>query len=84
LAGGRLPGRTWEPDVLVTYRGRAGVLEIDGPHHNRRRAFDTSREHLFRQSGVALVDRVTVEAIVNPDELMTILKRFLKWLAETR
>ena len=34
LASGRLPGKTWEPDVLVTYKKRVGVLEMDGPQHN--------------------------------------------------
>lgn len=57
LAGGRLPGKTWEPNVLVTYKGRAGVLEIDGPHHDVRRAMDLSRDHLLLDSGIAFVVR---------------------------
>jgi hypothetical protein len=84
LAGGRIPGHTWEPDVLVTYKGRAGVLEIDGPHHNTRRAMDISRDHLLRDAGIAFVDRVPVEAVSNPSELEAVLRRFLKRLAETR
>lgn len=84
LAGGRVPGRTWEPDVLVTYKGRAGVIEIDGPHHNGRRAMDTSRDHLLRDAGVAFVDRITVEALDNPAELTAALQRFLRRLSETR
>jgi hypothetical protein len=58
LAGGRLPGKTWEPDVLVTYKKRAGVLEIDGPHHNARRAIDMTRDSLWLDAGVAFVDRI--------------------------
>ncbi len=84
LAGGRIPGRTWEPDVLVTYKGRAGVIEIDGPHHNSRRAFDITSDHLLRQAGVAQVDRITVEALNNSTELDGVLRRFLKWLGDTR
>jgi hypothetical protein len=84
LAGGRVPGRTWEPDVLVTYKNRAGVLEIDGPHHNARRALDVSREHLLHDAGVGFVDRVPVEALSDPDELDAVLRRFLKRVAETR
>jgi hypothetical protein len=84
LAGGRLPGKTWEPDVLVTYRRRVGVLEIDGPQHNARRAMDMSRDSLWLDTGVAYVDRITVEALMNPRELGTFLRKFLKRLAETR
>ncbi|MFD5164182.1 hypothetical protein ACFWMJ_40115 [Streptomyces hawaiiensis] len=63
LPNGRGPGHTWEPDLLVTYRGRAGVLEIDGPNHRVRRAMDTSRDHLLRDAGIAYVDRIAVEVI---------------------
>jgi hypothetical protein len=82
LPNGRVPGHTWEPDLLVTYRGRAGVLEIDGPDHRVRRAMDTSRDHLLRDAGVAYVDRIVVEVIDNPQELLTALKRFLRRLRE--
>lgn len=84
LAGGRIPGRTWEPDVLVSYRGRAGVLEIDGPHHNTRRALDTTRDHLLRDAGVGFVDRIPVEALENPTELTATLRRFLRRLGEVK
>lgn len=83
LAGGRIPAKTWEPDFLITYRGRAGVIEVDGPHHNTRRAFDTTREHLLRDAGIAFVDRVPVEAVGNPSELNAVLRRFLRRLSET-
>ncbi|QKV93631.1 hypothetical protein HUT19_19245 [Streptomyces sp. NA02950] len=82
LPNGRVLGHTWEPDLLVTYRGRAGVLEIDGPDHRVRRAMDTSRDHLLRDAGIAYVDRVPVEVIDNPQELMASLKRFLRRLRE--
>ncbi len=84
LPGGRVPGHTWEPDVLVTYRGRTGVLEIDGPHHNNRRALDNSRDHLLRDAGIAFVDRVTVEALDDPNELYAVLRRFLRRLGDTK
>jgi hypothetical protein len=82
LAGGRLPGRTWEPDFLVTYRGKSGVLEVDGPHHNGRRAMDTTRDHLFHDAGIAFVDRIPVEVVSDPDELNAVLRRFLRRLGE--
>ncbi|WP_309225873.1 hypothetical protein [Streptomyces lunaelactis] len=84
LSNGRISGRTWEPDVLVTYKGRAGVLEIDGPHHNARKALDTTRDHLLRDAGVAYVDRIPVEALEDSKELLAALQRFLRRLTETR
>jgi hypothetical protein len=84
LAGDRIPGKTWEPDVLVTYKSRAGVLEIDGPHHNARRAMDITRDHLLRDAGIAFVDRIPVEALADSKELEAVLRRFLKRLAEAR
>lgn len=84
LAGGRVLGRTWEPDLIVTYKGRAGVLEIDGPYHNQRRAMDVTRDHIFRDSGVAFIDRIPVEAVDDDGELMGALRRFLRRLGETR
>ncbi|MEV6226858.1 hypothetical protein AB0L88_03055 [Saccharopolyspora shandongensis] len=82
LAGGRVPGRTWEPDFLVTYKGRAGVLEVDGPHHNGRRAMDTTRDHLLRDAGVGFVDRITAESLDDAAELNAALRRFLRRLGE--
>jgi hypothetical protein len=84
LAGGRLPGKTWEPDVLVTYKKRAGVLEIDGPHHNARRAMDKTRDSLWLDAGAAFVDRIPVEALSDPREFDASLRKFLKRLSETR
>ncbi|WBO64935.1 hypothetical protein [Streptomyces camelliae] len=82
LPNGRVLGHTWEPDMIVTYRGRAGVLEIDGPNHRVRRAMDTSRDHLLRDAGIAYVDRIPVEVIDDAQELLTVLKRFLRRLRE--
>lgn len=84
LAGGRVPGRTWEPDVLITYRGRAGILEIDGPSHKVRRAIDIPRDHVLLDTGIAFVDRVPVEVVSNPKELTYTLRRFLRRLEDTR
>ncbi|MFI5966189.1 hypothetical protein ACIA8J_29005 [Streptomyces asoensis] len=84
LPNGRIARRTWEPDFLVTYKGRAGDLEIDGPHHNARRALDVTREHLMRDSGIAYIDRVPVEALEDRAELERVIDRFLRRLAESR
>ena len=82
LPGGRVLGRTWEPDVMITYKGRAGIIEVDGPDHNRRRALDQTRDHLLYDTGIAFVDRVPVEALQDPAELNLTLRRFLRRLAE--
>lgn len=84
LAAVRIPGRTWEPDFLVTYKRRAGVLEIDGPHHNVRRALDVTRDHMWLDAGVAFVDRIPVEALSDPEELEASLRKFLRRMTETR
>lgn len=82
LPGGRVLRHTWEPDVLVTYKRRAGILEIDGPDHNRRRALDQTRDHLLLDTGIAFIDHVPVEALQDASELNQILHRFLRRLAE--
>lgn len=84
LPNGRIAGRTWEPDFLVAYKGRVGILEIDGPHHNARRALDVTREHLMHDSGIAYIDRVPVEALENRAEIERVIDRFLRRLAEPR
>ena len=84
LPAGKLPGRTWEPDVIVTYHKRVGVLEVDGPHHTGRRANDMSRDSLWLDAGVAHAHRIPVEALNDPRELDAALRKFLKRLAETR
>ncbi|MCA2229646.1 hypothetical protein [Nonomuraea aurantiaca] len=84
LPGARVLGHTWEPDILVTYKGRAGVIEIDGPHHKGRRALDATRDHLYRDAGVAVIDRIPVEVLSDASELGMCLRRFLKRLGEAR
>ena len=43
-----------------------------------------SRDNLWLDTGMAYVDRITVEALANPRELEAFLRKFLKRLAETR
>ncbi|MFG1686994.1 hypothetical protein ACGFNP_42995 [Nonomuraea sp. NPDC049269] len=80
LPGMHIPGHTFEPDVLVTLKGRAGVIEIDGPHHIKRWAFDKSKDYLLENAGVALISRIGPEDIDNPKELEAFLDRFLRKL----
>jgi hypothetical protein len=63
LPGVRLrSGHTWEPDVLVIGRGRALIVETDGPHHRgeRRYADDRNRDLQWQRCGVPVV-RLAVE-----------------------
>lgn len=63
LPGVRLrAGHTWSPDVVVIGRGRALIVETDGPHHRRptRYVDDRNRDLQWQRCGVAVV-RIAVE-----------------------
>jgi hypothetical protein len=71
LPGVRLrAGHTWEPDVLVIGRGRALIVETDGPHHRgaRRLADDKNRDLQWQRCGVPVV-RLPVEDLHDDDAL---------------
>lgn len=78
--GARVPGRTFWPDFIVTYRGRVGMIEVDGPHHHQRAAADHSRDSFFTDAGVAYVERVVVEDTIDPTVLDLFVERFLQRL----
>jgi hypothetical protein len=63
-------GHTWSPDVLVTGRGRALIVETDGPHHRRpgRYADDKNRDLQWQRCGVPVV-RLPVEDLDDDDAL---------------
>jgi hypothetical protein len=76
LPGVRLrAGHTWTPDVLVTGKGRALIVEIDGPHHRgpRRVADDHNRDLQWRRCGVPVV-RLAVEDLHDDDALSSRLR----------
>ncbi|WP_432019169.1 hypothetical protein [Streptomyces sp. 1222.5] len=77
LGGMRVRGWTFEPDLLITYRGYAGVIEIDGPHHKGRAAADRSRDRLFLNAGVRYVDRLNVEEVSSRAEVEKFVDNFL-------
>lgn len=72
---------TWSPDFVVAYRGRAGIVEIDGSTHQGRAAADHSRDRFFEDCGVAYVDRWTVEDTNDDAALDELVDRFLLQLA---
>jgi very-short-patch-repair endonuclease len=41
-----------EPDFLVFYKGKVGVLEVDGPTHVGRAADDSARDGYFQRHGL--------------------------------
>jgi hypothetical protein len=79
----RLPGRTVEPDFLVIYRGRCGVIEVDGATHSGKHAADRSRDRLLEDAGIARIDRIDVQDAQRPDEADRFVRRFLRRLIET-
>jgi hypothetical protein len=72
-----------EPDLLIMYRGRAGIVQVDGPHHRGRYANEATRRRIYVHSGIAEVDHLPVEDTVNDDELDEFVARFLKRLARS-
>ncbi|KQX63418.1 MULTISPECIES: hypothetical protein [unclassified Streptomyces] len=80
LGGMRVRGWTFEPDLLVTYRGYAGVIEIDGPQHKGHAGRDHSRSRLFLHSGVKIVDRLNVEEVNSLAEIEKFVDDFLAQL----
>lgn len=80
LPGMRVRGWTFEPDLLITYRGYAGVIEIDGPQHKGHAGRDHSRSRLFVHSGVKVVDRLNVEEVKSRVEVEKFVDDFLAQL----
>ncbi|GCB45363.1 hypothetical protein [Streptomyces sp. NL15-2K] len=77
LGGMRVRGWTFEPDLLITYRGYAGVIEIDGPHHKGHAGRDHSRSRLLLNAGVRYVDRLNVEEVNSRAEVEKFVDSFL-------
>jgi len=73
----RVCGSTICPDFLVTYRGRVGAIEVDGPGHRGKWASDRSRDQLLEDGGVTYVLRVTVEETTDPAMLDVLVDRLL-------
>ncbi|MBD2415318.1 DUF3102 domain-containing protein [Nostoc calcicola FACHB-3891] len=50
--------RNLEPDFLVCYKGKLGILEVDGPFHTpERRVEEQERERYFRNCGIRVIER---------------------------
>ncbi|MEE4494717.1 hypothetical protein [Streptomyces sp. BE230] len=75
----RLLGSTREPDFLITYKGRAGVIEVDGFHHGKpgRASNDHSRDNLMYNAGVRWVGRLDVQDVNTKAEVEKFVDDFL-------
>lgn len=71
------------PDFLITYRGRAGIIEVDGPHHHRgpRYATGVSRDAILLNAGIRHVGRIVVEDVTERSQVEQFIRAFLKRLA---
>lgn len=80
----RLNGResrvTLEPDFLVSFKGKWGILEVDGApfHPPQRRTEEQERDRVFRAGGVRVVEHFdATRCYQKPDEVVS---EFLKLL----
>ncbi len=73
-------GNTCTPDFLVVREGRAGLIEVDGPHHRGRLAADGTRDRHWRNSGFVHIERILVEETAKDSESDALVRTFLKRL----
>jgi hypothetical protein len=76
----RVLRHTWEPDFVVAYKGRVGVIEVDGASHQGRREADKSKERIYENGGFAYVDRFDVRECENTSAVPVLVARFLSKL----
>lgn len=79
-SGYRVRERTVWPDFVVTYRGLALGIEVDGPHHYGRAAADHSRDQQLKDAGLRDVERIVVEDIADQALLDLSVERWLNRL----
>ena len=77
LPSARVVGNRFEPDFVIIFRGAAGIIEVDGPHHRGKAAGDRSRDRIFRHCGIVEVDRIDVADGPDPVELERFVAAFL-------
>jgi hypothetical protein len=73
----RVSDRTWEPDFIVVYKHRSGIIEVDGTSHLKKYANDRSRDSQLEDAGFYLVDRIDVADAEKPAEARAFVERFL-------
>jgi hypothetical protein len=64
-----------EPDFLVLYKGKWGMLEIDGPFHSGKAAQDHSSDRFFKIHGLKVIERFPEEDVM--EDAPQIIEKFL-------
>ncbi|WP_406485916.1 hypothetical protein [Streptomyces phaeochromogenes] len=77
-------GNAWTPDFLVTASGRVGIVEVDGPHHQKRYGADATRDRHWRNSGIVHIERILVEETSADTDLDALVRQFLTRLRDYR
>ena len=75
--------RTVEPDFLVCWKGRWGILEVDGEpfHPSRRTVHDHARDRVFKTHGIMVVEHFDAsECFEKPAD---VVRKFLTLLGRT-
>ena len=80
-AAARVSGNTREPDFIIGYLGRIGVVQVDGSTHHKRWAADRSQDRMYEDAGVALVDHIAAEEASDLASAKKFAERFLARLA---
>jgi hypothetical protein len=48
--------KTLEPDFLILYKGKMGILELDGESHKEKHYSDAQRARIFKKQGISIVE----------------------------
>jgi len=67
-----------EPDFLICYKGKWGILEVDGSQHEGSREKDHQRDRLFKRHGIRSIESYSAKkSIKQPD---VVVNEFLELL----
>jgi hypothetical protein len=80
LPGVRVRETTLTPDFLIMYKGRVGVIEVDGPQHHGRFGADATRDRLLYPAGVKYVGHLLVEDLRSRESVEAFVEDFLRRL----
>lgn len=70
-----------EPDFLVCYQGKWGILEVDDPHFHSQAAKDHERDRLFKTYGIRIIEHFDYEDCLR--EPGSVVQKFLSILQQT-
>lgn len=67
-----------EVDFLIFYQGNSGILEVDGPQHEKYRVEEQERDRMFRHIGIRVIERYAAKKCKN--QPYAVVAEFLKLL----